>query len=105
MGFPRERRNVNVGTEYKYGGAGFLSGLITGGVIGAAIGVGIVIVIRDRERLEEISGKASKMAGVIKDEVYAGSKEIIKHAIDEGKEAVHKTRSEIEERRREKSEE
>ena len=30
---------------------------------------------------------------------------IIKHAIDEGKEAVHKTRSGIEERRREKSEE
>jgi|LGVC01.1.fsa_nt_gb hypothetical protein len=105
MGFPRERRGVKVATEYKYGGAGFLSGLIIGGVIGAAIGVGVVMVIRDRERVEELGGKASKMAGVIKDEVFAGSKEIIKHAIDEGKEAVHKTRSGIEERRREKSEE
>lgn len=92
-------------TEYKYGGAGFLSGLIIGGVIGAAIGVGIVIVMRDRETVEEVGSKASKIAGVIKDEVFTDGKEIIKHAIDEGKEAAHKTRSEIEERLREKSEE
>jgi hypothetical protein len=105
MGFPRERRDVKVATEYKYGGAGFLSGLIVGGVVGAAIGVGIVIVIRDRERVQEIGGKAGKMAGVIKDEVFTDGKEIIKHAIDEGKEAVHKTRSEIEEKLREKREE
>jgi len=94
-----------VAKEYKYGGAGFLSGLIIGGVIGAAIGVGIVIVTRDRERVQKVGSKASKIAGVIKDEVFTGGKEIIKHAIGEGKEAAHKTRSEIEERLREKSEE
>jgi hypothetical protein len=105
MGFLRERRDAKVATEYKYGGAGFLSGLIIGGVIGAAIGVGVIMVMRDRERVQEVGGKASKIASVLKDEVFTGGKEIIKHAIDEGKEAAHKTRSEIEERLREKSEE
>jgi len=79
-------------------GHGFLTGLIIGGVIGAALTIWFV------ERTRK-PGRRGGLASFIKEEVLGGAREAIRRAIEEGKEAAQRTRTDLEGKLREESEE
>ena len=87
-------------------GHGFLTGLLIGGVIGAAITLWLVERTGQRGRQGlGIGSRASDLASYIKDEVSSKVKELIRRTIEEGSETARRTRDDIEERLREESEE
>jgi gas vesicle protein len=87
-------------------GRGFLTGLILGGVIGSALTVLIVVRMRQRGRRGAgVGSRAGELASFVKDEVLGGVREVIRRAVDEGREAARKTRSDVEERFKEEGKE
>ncbi len=85
-------------------GHGFLTGLIIGGVIGAALAIWLV-ERRRRPGQRGVGSRAGGLASFIKDEVLGGAREAIRRAIEEGRETAQRTRTDIEERLREEREE
>lgn len=87
-------------------GHGFLTGFIIGGVLGAALTIWLVERMRPRGRRGVgVGSRAGELASFIKDEVLGGAREVIRRAIEEGREAARGTRTDLEERLREESEE
>ena len=87
-------------------GRGFLTGFILGGVIGSALTVWIVTRMRQRgRRVAGVGSRAGEVVGFVKDEVLGGVKEILRRAVEEGREAARKTRSDLEERLKEEGKE
>ncbi len=86
-------------------GHGFLTGLIIGGVLGAALTIWLVARIRPGGRGGAgVGSRAGELASFIKDEVLGGAREVIRRAIEEGREAARSTRADIEERLTKESE-
>lgn len=86
-------------------GRSFLTGLILGAVVGAAATVWLGRRIRQRSVGRGVGGKASEFAAFVKDELLGRAKEAIRRAVEEGREAARKSRSDLEERSKEDSEE
>ena len=81
----------------------FLSGLLVGGVIGSALAFWLAGRMRRdlRERGIDIGGWLGELGYLVKDrgeEFLTRAKDVVERAIEEGKEASHKARSELEER-------
>jgi gas vesicle protein len=80
-------------------GHGFLTGLIIGGVIGAALTFWLLERTSQRGRRGMGAGnRAGELASSIKDEVIGRVRELIKRTIEEGSETARKTRSDLEDR-------
>lgn len=87
-------------------GHSFLTGLLIGGVIGAAITFWLVERTGQQGRQGiGIGGRASDLVSYIKDEVPSKMKEFIRRITEEESETARRTRDDIEERFREESEE
>jgi len=85
-------------------GHGLLTGLLIGGIIGAALTFWLVERTGQRGRQGlGIGSRASDLASYIKDEVSGKVKDLIRRTIDEGTEPARRTRDDIEERLREES--
>lgn len=88
---------------------GFLIGLIMGAVIGSVLAVWITQRVRKQWRERGIDlGRAGELAALARErggEFLARARQIIRQAIEEGREAATKTRSELEERFKKESEE
>lgn len=88
----------------------FLVGLLVGGVIGSALTFWLTGRARRelRERGIDVVGRLGELRSLIKDkgeEFLTRAKEVIEHAIEEGKEASRKAHSELEERLKKEGEE
>jgi gas vesicle protein len=87
-------------------GHGFLTGLLIGGIIGAALTFWLVERTGQRGRQGlGIGSRAGDLATYIKDEVSGKVKDLIRRTIEEGSETARRTRNDIEERLREENEE
>jgi gas vesicle protein len=86
-------------------GHGLLTGLLIGGIIGAALTFWLVERTGQRGRQGlGVGSRASDLASYIKDEVSGKVKDLIRRTIDEGSETARRTRDDIEERLREENE-
>lgn len=80
-------------------GHGFLTGLVIGGVIGAALTFWLIERASQRGRRGMgVSSRAGELASSIKDEVFHRVRELIRRTIEEGSETARKTRSDLEDR-------
>ena len=86
-------------------GRGFLTGLILGGVIGSVLTAWIVARMRQRgRRVAVVGSRVGEIAGVVKDELIGGVREVLRRAVEEGRETARKSRSDLEERFKKESE-
>lgn len=89
---------MNEGNRFRV----FLIGLLVGGIVGSVLA--IFVAQRVRKQLKERGidlGRAGELAGLAKergDQFLARAREIMRQAIEEGRKAASKARSELEER-------
>ena len=81
----------------------FLIGLLVGGLIAAVLTFWLKRKVRPvlRERGVDVSGWMAEIGSMVREkseDLLSRAKEVIEHAIEEGIEARHKARSELEER-------
>ena len=81
----------------------FLSGLLVGGVIGSALAFWLVGRMRRdlRGRGIDVGGWLGELGYLVRDkgeEFLTRAKDVIERAIEEGREASHKARSEMDDR-------
>ena len=89
---------------------GFFFGLLVGAVIGSVLALWFAPRVRRqlRERGIDVGGRLGELGAVIRekaDEFLDRAREGIRQAVEEGKEASGKARSELEERFKKESEE
>ena len=87
----------------------FLIGLLVGGLIAAVLTFWLKRKVRPvlRERGVDVSGWMAEIGSMVREkseDLLSRAKEVIEHAIEEGIEASHKARSELEERLEKKRE-
>ena len=91
-------------------GRSFFVGFLVGGVVGSVLTLWLAPKARRqmRERGIDVGGRLGGLGALIKekgDEFMARAREVIKQAVEEGKKASDKARSELEERFKKEDEE
>jgi len=80
----------------------FLTGLLVGGIIGSALTIFVAQSVRKQLKERGIdldrAGELAALARERGDQFLAGAREIIRQAIEEGRKAASKARSELGER-------
>jgi len=82
---------------------GFFVGLLVGGVVGSVLTLWLADRVRRqlRERGIDVGGSLAEFSAIIRekaDEFLVRAKEAVKQAVEEGREASSKARSDLEER-------
>ena len=88
----------------------FLIGLLVGGLIAAVLTFWLKRKVRPglRERGIDVGGWLAEIGSIVREkgeDFLTQAKEVVEHAIEEGVEASHKARSELEERLKKEREE
>ena len=88
----------------------FFTGFLVGGVVGSVLTLWLAPKVRRelRERGIDVSGRLGGLGALIRekgDEFLARGREVIKQAVEEGRKASDKARSELEERFKKEGEE
>ncbi len=88
----------------------FFLGFLVGGVVGSVLTLWLAPKVRRelRERGVDVGGRLGGLGALIKekgDEFLARAREVVKQAVEEGKKASDKARSELEERFKKEGEE